>query len=137
MVLLPAVMVSPFTPAPAPVPLSTTTGLAPVTKSGSLVPSMTTALLIVGNAAATLIVCAAPTRAPGMSNTILSGAAPLAVLLAAKMASRRLMRPSAPRALPGLAIDVVVPSATSLTVSTTTMPVEVAVTLAANSDVLP
>ena len=133
-VLLPAVMNSPFAPAPAPVPLSTTTGLALATKSGSLVPSMISALLIVGNAESRLMVCG---PLPSMSNTILSGAAPLAVLLAAAIASRKLMRPSAPRALPRLTIDVVVPSATSLLVSTRMMPVELAVTLAANSDVLP
>ena len=62
---------------------------------------------------------------------------PLAVLLAAAIASRRLMRPSAPRALPRLVIDVVVPSTTSLVVSTTMMPVDVAATLAANSELLP
>jgi hypothetical protein len=72
-----------------------------------------------------------------MSNTILSGVPPLAVLFAAAIASRRLMRPSAPRLLPRLVIDVVVPSTTSLVVSTRMMPLAVAVTLAANSELLP
>ena len=47
------------------------------------------------------------------------------------------MRPSVPRALPRLVIELVVPSDNALVVSTTMMPVDEAVTLAANSDVLP
>ena len=86
---------------------------------------------MVGSAVVTLIVC---TPVPAMLNTIRSTPA---VLFAAMIASRSEMRPSAPRALPRFVIDVVVPSDTSLVVSTTTMPVELAVTLAANSDVDP
>ena len=70
-----------------------------------------------------------------MLKTISSGEPPLAVLLAAAIASRSEMRPSAPRLLPRLAIEVVVPSTVSLVVSTTMMPLEVAATFAANSEV--
>ena len=72
-----------------------------------------------------------------MAKTILSGEPPLAVAFAARTASRSEMRPSAPRAPPRFVIEVVVPSAASLVVSTTMMPVEVAVTFSANSEVDP
>ena len=56
-----------------------------------------------------------------MENRILSGAVPLAVLLAAAMASRKLMRPSAPLFNSKALRLLVSPSAVSLAVVTTMM----------------
>ena len=97
-------------------------------------PSITTAWLAVGSSEVSAIVCASK---PLMPKTILSGVAPLAVLLAAVIASRSEMRWSPPRLLPRAVIEVVLPSIVSAVVSTTTTPLAVATTFIANSDVAP
>ena len=103
-----------------PPPLITTTG-APVAllKSGSLLASITRAWVMAGSAAVRSMRCSPPTKASLMENRILSGAVPLAVLLAAAMASRKLMRPSAPLFNSKALRLLVSPSAVSLAVVTT------------------
>ena len=98
-------------------------------------PSITTASVMLGSANVGLMTYKPATGAWLMLNTMRSGATPLAVLLAAASASRKLIRPSEPRELARLAMDPVLPSATSLVVSTTMMPVLVAITFIANSEV--
>ena len=61
----------------------------------------------------------------------------MAVLLAAVIASRSEMRWSAPRLVPRLAIEVVVPSTVSAVVSTTITPLALAITFMLNSEVAP
>ena len=81
---------------------------------------MVTAPVMVGSALVRLIRCG---PAPAMLKWIRSAPpAPLAVLLAAVIASRRLMTPSAPRLLASAASEAVLPSATSLTVVTVISP---------------
>ena len=121
--------------ATTPAPSSMMTGWLPLsTKLSSVRPSMSSAWLTGGRWEAGAMVCAS---VPAMPKTILSGVAPLAVLLVAVIASRSEMRPSAPRLLPRLVMEVVVPSSVSAVVSTTTTPLAVAITFIANSEVAP
>ena len=116
-------------------PSSWTTGVP--AWSGSLVASMRTASVTDGRAEVTLMVWAPPTRGAAMSKTILSTPVPLVVLLAAAIASRKLMTPSAPLlASKVLRVDVS-PSAVSLAVSTVTTAwvLDTAAMLRANSEV--
>ena len=116
-------------------PSSTTTGRLPlVAKSGSLLPSMISAWLMLGRAEATLIVCG---PLPAMSKTILSGEPPLAVLLAAMIASRSEIKPSAPLLASSVDRLVVSPSLVSALVSTVIVAcaLDTAATLRANSEV--
>ena len=85
-----------------------------------LVPSITSASVMVGSALPILIVCTPP--AP-IENRIWSGAPEtLAVLLAAVMASRSEMLPSAPMFDRSAPIEVTFPSTTSAVVVTVTGP---------------
>ena len=96
-----------------PPPRSSITGTP--AKSGSLVPLMTTASVMLGSTALKLMVCG---PAPAMLKLIVFSPA---VLLVAVIASRSEMKPSAPLLASSVEIDVVSPSATSLVVSTTSV----------------
>ena len=87
-------------------------------KLSSVVASSATWSVTEGSAVATLTVC---TPVPAMAKTILSAFVPLVVLLAAVIASRRLMNPSAPRSAYSASIDEASPSAMSAVVSTTSV----------------
>ena len=94
---------------------------------------------MVGNALATEMRCSPPTSASAMLNWMRSAAPlPLAVLLAAVMASRRLTLPSAPRSASKALIDDVSPSSTSLVVSTvmSACVLSITATFFANSELL-
>ena len=96
------------------------TGAAP--KSGSLLPSMTTLSLIEGRALARLMVCVPPIKAAPMLKWMRSAPpVPLALLLAAVMASRRLIKPSVPWLLSRAYRLLVSPSLLSVVVETTTV----------------
>ena len=118
---------------PAAAPLSSITG-APA-KSGSLVPSMITASVMAGNTEASAIEWG---PLPAMLNRMRSAPPePLAVLLAARIASRRLTRPSAPLLASRVDRLVVSPSLVSLAVSTVMLAwvPDTAATLRLNSEV--
>jgi hypothetical protein len=113
--------------------LSSTTGVP--AKSGSLLPSMITASVRVGSAEASAIEWG---PLPAMLNRMRSAPpAPLAVLLAAVIASRRLTRPSEPLLASSVDRLVVSPSLVSLAVSTVMLAwvLDTAATLRLNSEV--
>ena len=99
-------------------PSSTTNGRLPLlAKSGSLLASMTTASEM-GGKALTRLITWPPSGEPGMLKSIRSASPTLAVLLAARMASRSEITPSAPRLLFNANNELTSPSFVSLVVLT-------------------
>ena len=115
---LPAPSSRPLTPEPAAVPDSWMIGVP--AKPGWVVPSMSTASVIVGRADVALMTYGPP---PGMLKVIRSGwPLTFGVWFAARIASRREMWPSAPMLAIRAAIEDTSPSTASLVVVTTNKP---------------
>ena len=108
----------PTAPAPADAPDKTMTGVP--AKSESVAPSINTTSLMLGNELCALMVCNPPMRGSVISKIILSLVEPFTVLFAARMASLKEIRPSAPLLAHNAAIELVSPSLASDVVLTTT-----------------